>query len=127
MTPIVEPLQTSVNHAPAQNTQATISSEAPNASDFIIVNSITVTLTAVATPPAGELQVVLRDGASGVGAIKWTAFMMVGANGMASIVANDLWLPMTVGNVATLEFTAAGGLTTRESVTLGYTVSNRLG
>lgn len=127
MTPITEPYQTSVNHAPAANTQATISSEAPNASDFVIVNSICATLTAVATPPAGELQVVLRDGAAGAGAIKWTGFLMVAANGHNHLIANDLWLPMSVGNVATLEFTAAGGATTRESVTLGYTVSNRLG
>jgi len=119
-TVIRKPVEKGLVNVPAVNAQATISTAASNAqADAVIVTSITATLACLATPPAALQQVVLRDGATGAGTIVWTGFLMLSAaNTSVSLVATDLAIRMTPGNVATLEFVAAAGATTQESVAL---------
>jgi len=111
-------------HAPAAATQATASLPAPAADRFNHVTEISASLAAgvtVATP----VQLVLRDGASGVGTIKRQWSLAVPANGFASIVLTGLDIPMTAGNSATLEFTAAGAANTEERVNISGHVSDQ--
>lgn len=66
-------------------------------------------------PGAGTDRVVVRDGASGVGDIIWSADLSVQADGFASIFASPLDLRASVGNSLTIEF-AAGVASDREDV-----------
>jgi hypothetical protein len=121
MTPVMQPEQKSVNNAPAANTTATIGSEVPNqTSDRIMVTSLAAFLSVLATPPAAPVQMVLRDGAAGVGTILWTGQLMAGVNGSDKLIATGLQIPMTPGNIATWESTGAGGATTQLSVSMTY-------
>lgn len=64
---------------------------------------------------AGTDQLVIRDGASGAGAIIWTEDLSVPANGSDQISLTDLDIRATPGNALTVEF--VGGVNgDRESV-----------
>lgn len=117
--------QTAVQHYPAANTQATISSEAPNPADQIIVTGLSATL--AGTGASAVVRAVLRDGAAGAGTIRASFALVIPAGGSAGVSLSGLCIAMTPGNVATLEFDAAGGLNTQEAVTLVYTTTTRLG
>ena len=124
---IIKPDQDQVTHAPAANTQATIASVTPANNQQVVVTSLVADLGVLATPPAAPIVVVLRDGASGAGTIKLSRQLMAGANGGDHIEMTDLSIPMTPGNQATWESTAAGGLTTTISVGMTYHITQRLG
>lgn len=119
------PPQTAVNHYPAVNVQATIASETPNASSQIIVTGLAATLSGTAA--SGSVRAVLRDGPTGSGTIRASFGMTIPAGGNAQVFLSGLSIAMTPGNVATLEFDAAGGASTQEAVTLIYTTNARLG
>ncbi len=86
-----------------------------------ICTGITATIGAGATAPTAiQLTVVLRDGASGAGTIKWQAVISLPATAgaMSGVARSDLWIPGTAATAMTLEFSAAGGANTFESVSM---------
>lgn len=112
--------QWSVNSVPAAAT-------APSAAqggvpDFTnVVQTIAFSLAAVAAQ--GVLTLVLRDGATGVGTVKWSLKVppaLAGTGFMFSI--SGLNIAMTVGNAATLETTGAPAATNFASVAMTGTV-----
>ncbi len=113
-------LQVSALHAPASATIATASLTAPGSGKVIHVTEISATFAAGATGGT-PVQLVLRDGATGVGTIirQWSLASPV--NGFSSVFMESIDIPMTQGNAATLEFTAAGAASTEERVNIaGY-------
>jgi hypothetical protein len=106
---------------PGVNAQAT-ATRAASAGVMHQAKSITVTLAAgTVAPAAAQLRAVLRDGATGVGAILWAGELALQAVAGASPTPLDLQnlnIQGTPGNAMTLEFTAAGGANTFEGVTL---------
>jgi len=79
--------------------------------------SVSVAAGAAAQPP---IQAVLRDGATGVGAIKWSKTLSAPANQTASVDLTGLSIVGTLGNQMTLEFVGAGAANSIEDVTLSY-------
>lgn len=113
--------QWSVQHTPAAATQATITKAAVAGSRHVC-DSITVTIAAGATAQT-PIQVVLRDGATGVGAILWSAKLSAPVNSMADIELNGLSIPGTSGAAMTLEFTAGGVAASEQAVSMvGYDI-----
>lgn len=118
----------SINHAPVANTQATIS-RAAVAGQRHVCTSISATLSAQATAVSGDVQINLRDGATGAGTILWSQTVRVGAASSitadrAVITLSGLSIFGTANTAMTLEFSAAGGANTFESVALtGFTVA----
>lgn len=122
--PLVAQLSTwSVTHSPATNTQATASKAAGGGTVRHVATGITACFVNT-NVTAGGGAVNLRDGASGAGTIKWTAY--IGATA-APQDNKCISLPITIIGTAnsamTLEFSGAGGADTFETVTLtGYSV-----
>lgn len=108
--------QWSVQHTPAAATQATITKAAVAGSRHVC-DSITVTLAAGATAQT-PIQVVLRDGVTGVGAILWSAKLAAPVNGLAVVQLTDLGIPGTSGSAMTLEFTGAGVAASEQAVSM---------
>lgn len=108
--------QWSVQHTPAAATQATIT-KAAVAGYRHVCDSITATIACGATAQT-PIQVVLRDGATGVGAILWSAKLAAPVNGMGDIEMTDLGIPGTSGNAMTLEFTGAGVAASEQAVAM---------
>jgi hypothetical protein len=118
---VAQPGHQSAAHTPAAATQATISI-AGSAGRINVCTAIDATLI---IPPAVNqpvIQLVLRDGATGVGAILWSRSVGFGAAVAAGYVFDisiaGLSIPGTAGAAMTLEFTAAGAATTVQSVAL---------
>jgi len=110
----------SVTSSPAANTQATATKAAGGAGVRHVANSVTASFAAGATAGAA-IQVNLRDGASGAGTILWSALLTAPIGDSRSVTLSGLNLVGSAATAMTLEFTAAGGATTLESVTLtGY-------
>lgn len=113
--------QWSVQHTPTAATQATIT-KAAVAGTRHVCDSITATIACGATAQT-PINVVLRDGASGVGAILWSAKLSAPVNSMADIELESLGIIGTSGNAMTLEFTAAGVAASEEAVSMvGYDI-----
>jgi hypothetical protein len=114
-------------HEPAANTQATISKAAAGAGVRNVCTGLTVTLAATSTAPAAvQLAVRLRDGATAVGTVIWAAVISVPATAgvSAGITRTNLWIPGTANTALTLEFSAAGGANTIQTVSMeGTTVA----
>ena len=108
-------------HAPAVNTQAT-ASVAANATRTIVADCIIATYTAgTAAPAATVVGLNLRDGATGAGTVLWAVTMAApAAAGTMSPVVQLCGLNIwgTPNTAMTLEFNAAGGANTFESVAL---------
>lgn len=112
----------SIQNDPAVNIQATIT-RAGSTGFRHICTSITATLAAGATAGAA-VKVYLRDGVSGVGAILWSGALTAPIGGSNDLIITGLSIVGNTGAAMTLEFAAAGGLTTFENVSLtGYTVN----
>jgi len=111
-------------HAPAANTQATITHAAVVGKAHVADCVIAAFVAGATAPVAATVNVVVRDGAAGSGTIKFQRPLSITA------VAGDPGVPMeacglsivgTAGNAMTVEFTAAGGANTIESVFIrGY-------
>jgi len=114
-------------HVPAANTQATKSQGAAGAGIRNVCTGFTVTLAAGATAPTAiNLVANLIDGASGGATYLWrsTISLPAVAGSQTSIVRGNLWIPGTANTAITLEFSAAGGANTIESVSMeGTTVA----
>ena len=121
------PYDWSVVHTPAVNTRATATKAAGGAGLRHICTSLTVVLVADTTAPAAVvLTVELRDGATGAGTIVWQERISLPAVAgvMNGIVVPNLHIRGTANTAMTLEFSAAGGANTFESVTMtGVTVA----
>lgn len=115
--------QWSVQNTPAAATQATIT-KAAAAGFRHICDSITVTIAAAGTAQT-PINVVLRDGATGVGAVLWSAKLSAPANSTATVQLTSLALPGTSGNAMTLEFTGAGVAASEQAVSMvGFDISS---
>ncbi len=111
----------SIVGAPAANAQATITQAAAPTFRHVC-RAIAASLVSTAAL-AVQVSLVLRDGATGVGAVLWQVDVAIPAtaNSADTILLTELHIPGTVNTAMTLEFTAAGGAATFEKVTLvGY-------
>ena len=107
-------------HVPAANAQATATKAAAGVGNLNICTGFTITLAATATAPTAiNLQVNLIDGASGGTTYLWRTTISLPATAGAStgyVVA--IRLEGSDNTAMTLEFSAAGGANTVESVTM---------
>lgn len=117
------PQEWSITNTPAANTQATVT-RAANGSFLHVARSIVGDFIAgIVAPAASNVTLVLRDGATGVGAILWSRILALQAvaGDKDDTQAGVINISGTAGNAMTLEFTAAGGANTLEGVSLtGY-------
>jgi hypothetical protein len=124
---VAEPGEWVVTHAPATNTQATASKAAGGAGVKHVCQGLCICLAAGGTAPtATQLTVNLRDGLTGAGTIlaAFTVAITAVAGAFICIPLTDLNIVGSAATAMTLEFSAAGGANTYESVTLmGYDVS----
>lgn len=111
--------------APAVNVAASashagVAAIVGQAAKLHVCQTIHATFNAGATAPAAiQVGVVLRDGASGSGAILWSSQMAltaVGGQASPPVEISGLNISGTPGNAMTLEFQAAGGANTFETV-----------
>lgn len=114
----------SVTSDPAENTVASATQAA--GMGFVpirhVATSIAATLAAGATASA-IVKVYLRDGDAGVGAILWSGVMVAPIGTSRGIVLSGLSIVGSENTAMTLEFSAAGGVSTFENVSLtGYSV-----
>lgn len=118
----------SITHAPAANTQATVSRASAGATARHICTAITATLVAPAGSASDVVQLNLRDGATGVGTILKSITLQVG--GASSVSADRAIVQLSGLQVVgsedtemTLEFSATGGTNVLESVSMeGYDI-----
>lgn len=124
--PFAMPAQWAATHAPAANTQATASRPAGGGSLRHVCTAFSARIVAGSTAPAAAtVQVNLRDGASGAGTILMSFALAITATAGAndSITLSDLNIVGSPATAMTLEFSAAGGANTVESVAMsGYSV-----
>lgn len=108
-------------HAPAANTQATITRSSAGAGLRIVCTALTVVLAATATAPAAvNLGVNLIDGVTAGTTYLWrsTISLPATAGAMNGINKDHCWFMGSPGNSMTLEFSATGGANTIESVAM---------
>lgn len=122
-----KPGEWAVTHAPAANTQATASKAAGGAGVRHVCKSVSARIVGGTTAPAAvSVTLNLRDGATGAGTILWS-WTMVLAGAIAakdSIDLTDLNIVGSANTAMTLEFSAAGGANTLESVNIaGFSVN----
>ena len=113
-----------VHHVPAANTVATITQAAAGAGVRNVCTGLTVMLVAGATAPTAiQVSASLIDGAAGGTTYLWRAVLSCPATAGATtgVALSGLWLPGTANTGMTLEFSAAGGANTVESVSMSGT------
>jgi hypothetical protein len=124
---VTRPGDWSVTHAPAVNTVATISKAAGGAGVRHVCTSITGAIRGGTTAPAAiQGTLTLRDGATGAGTILWSQTVVLAAavGAKDEVCVSGLNIVGSANTAMTLEFAAAGGANTFESVALtGYSVS----
>lgn len=111
-------------HRPAANTQATITKATAGAGIRNVCTALNVVLAATAAAPtAVNLAVSLIDGASGATTYLWGATLSIPAVAGATtgISLSNLWLVGSANTALTIEFSAAGGANTIESVWMSGT------
>lgn len=94
-------------HSPSAATQATITQAAAAAGVRNVCNSITACV-ACSTTAQTPINVYLRDGASGAGAIIWSGAIAAPANGVGIINISGLSIIGSPATAMTLEFSGAG-------------------
>lgn len=118
---VTQPGNWAQQDAPGGNTQAT-TTRAAVAGQRHVCTSIHASL--AGTGVSGLVNVLLRDGASGVGAVLWNGVMVIAAGESRNIDLAPLHILGSVNTAMTLEFDAAGGVNTEEAVSLtGYTTA----
>lgn len=108
-------------HLPAVNTRATTTKTAGAAGVRHVATGLTVVLAGDSTAPAATvLDVRLRDGIADTGTILWQSKITLPATAgaMNGISRSGLFIRGTAATAMTLEFSAAGGANTFESVSL---------
>ena len=117
-----EPGYWSINHTPAAATQATIT-KAAVAGTRHVCKTITATIACAGTAQT-PLAVYLRDGATGVGTILWSAKVSAPANTSQILQITGLSVVGSVNTAMTLEFAAAGVAASEATVSLsGFDVT----
>jgi hypothetical protein len=104
-------------HEPAANTKATTTKAAGLASERHVCTGFSVTLSCGAVAPtAVEVAVQLLDGAT----VKWAGKLALPAvaGTVVGLARSGLWIVGTAGTAMTLEFSAAGGASTTQVVSL---------
>lgn len=114
-------------HVPAANTQATANKAAAGAGVRNVVTEFSATIVGGTTAPSA-VNVVLNiiDGASGGTTYLKRVQMALPATAgeLRGIAMSNLWLPGTANTATTIEFSAAGGANTTESVSMsGVTIT----
>jgi hypothetical protein len=121
------PGQWTVNHVPAANTQATATKAAGAAGVRHVCTALSFSVAADGTAPtATQLTVNLRDGASGAGTVlmSWIVAIPAVAGEVKQVSLSGLNIVGSAATAMTLEFAAAGGAHTYESVNIaGYDAS----
>jgi len=116
-----------VQNVASANTQATATQAAAGAGIRNVCVGFTVTLAATSTAPvAVNLTVAVIDGATGGTTYLWrtTISLPATAGAISAFVRSGVWMPGTANTAMTIEFSAAGGANTIESVTMeGTTVA----
>jgi hypothetical protein len=115
-----------VHHIPAANTVATITQASAGGSTKNVCTGFTVTLAAQATAPtANQITVSLIDGATGGTTYLWRSVIAIPATAGAvtAFVKTGAWFVGTAATAMTLEFSAAGGANTIESVSMSGTTT----
>ncbi len=113
--------QWTVTHSPAANVQASASKAAGGANQRHHATGLTASFAAGGTAGAA-VQVNLRDGASGAGTVLWSAVLAAPSGQAQTTIVAGVDISGTANTALTLEFAAAGGASTLESVSLaGYT------
>lgn len=111
-----------VVHTPVANVQATASRAAAGAGVRNVATAIVVTFAAGAVAPAAvNASWALRDGATGVGTILLrgtVSLPAVAGHSAPPVTLSGLWIEGTANTAMTLEFSAAAGANTLESVSL---------
>ena len=113
-----------ISHLPAANTQATITQAAAGAGKRNICTGFTVMFVAGATAPTAiNVSVSLIDGAAGGTTYLWRATISLPATAGATsgIARMGRWIG-SANTAMTLEFSAAGGANTIQSVAMEGTV-----
>jgi len=112
----------SVTNTPAANTQATTSRAAGGGTVRHVATSVTACLASDTATAVGPFAVHLRDGATGAGTVLRTWFFNIAiAEDAQCINLSGLNMTGSANTAMTLEFTAAAGAATLETVTLtGY-------
>lgn len=114
------------SHIPATNTQATATQSSAGSGKRNVCTGFTVTLAsgASAPTPGAPVSVSVIDGASGATTYLWRSIITIPAvaGAQVSIVRTGIWLVGSQATAMTLEFSAAGGSNTYESVTLNGVV-----
>lgn len=114
-------------HVPAANTQATATKTTAGSGVRNVCTGFTVTLCATSSAPSAvQLTVAVIDGSSGGTTYLWRSAISLPAvaGAITSFVRSGLWLVGTADTGLTIEFSAAGGANTQESVTMeGTTVA----
>lgn len=116
-----------VQHLPAANTQATATRASAGTGVRNVCTGFTVAISGGTTAPSAvQLSVAVIDGSTGGGTYLWrsTIALPPAAGAISAFVRSDTWLVGTAATAMTIEFSAAGGANTIESVTMeGTTVS----
>lgn len=103
----------SISNRPAATVAASASQAAPGQP---MVNRLRALQATLVGTGAGSAQVVVRDGAAGVGTIIWTGDLAVPANGSSVLAVSDLDLRASLGNALTVETASGGGASTQLAV-----------
>lgn len=117
------PGEWSITAQPAANTVASATRAAGGAGVRHVLRTINATIGFNPAPAAAVVSVYVRDGASGVGTILWIdqANVEAVAGRAARVVATGLNLVGSANTAMTVEFSAAGGASTFETITAtGY-------
>lgn len=115
----VKPFEKTLSNVPLVGVVATISTPTPtNPKAQIVLVGLQATLAAGAA--AEKANVLIRDGATGVGAILKRVPLAAVISGSDRLTLSNITLPMTPGNVCTVEFEAAPSGTGFEAVALDY-------
>lgn len=121
---VAQPGEFSITHNPGANTVATITKAAGSGTQRWVITGFSAMLTAGATAPTAAVATLnLRDGASGAGTIlkSWTLGVPATAGATQGIAKSGLHIICSAATAVTIEFTAAAGANTYESVELeGY-------
>lgn len=120
---VAPPGNWSINNTPAVNTQATITRAAGGAGVRHVCTSISGTLIGQTGAVEATVLLNLRDGATGAGAILWSQRYLLSAVMLTGVALTGLQIPGTANTAMTLEWAAAGGALSFESVALtGYDI-----
>lgn len=124
---VTRPGDWAASHAPAANTQATASKAAGGAGVRHVCTSISARIVGGTTAPSATTATLnLRDGATGAGTIlmSWTLSLAGAIAAQDEVVLSGLNIVGSANTAMTLEFAAASGANTLQSVNLsGYSVN----